>query len=156
LTVVIFEAGVAVHSVIVGVDLGITSGKEFTNLLLALCFHQFTEGVAVGTSATSAFTSVKASVITSVIFSVTTPIGIALGILLSSTYSPTSTAALWLRGTIDALAGGILVYTGIVELLTYQFTTNQEFHSSKGSARAAIYISIWMGSAAMTLIGKWA
>lgn len=41
---VIFEAGVIFHSVIVGLDLGVTTGTEFKTLLTALCFHQFFEG----------------------------------------------------------------------------------------------------------------
>lgn len=40
----ILEAGVAAHSVIIGVTLGISSGSEFIGLLIALLFHQFFEG----------------------------------------------------------------------------------------------------------------
>jgi zinc transporter 1/2/3 len=40
----ILEAGVAAHSVIIGVTLGVATGSEFTGLLVALLFHQFFEG----------------------------------------------------------------------------------------------------------------
>lgn len=40
----ILEAGVAAHSVIIGVTLGVSSGSEFIGLLIALLFHQFFEG----------------------------------------------------------------------------------------------------------------
>lgn len=40
----ILEAGIAAHSVIIGVSLGVSSGAEFTGLLIALIFHQFFEG----------------------------------------------------------------------------------------------------------------
>jgi zinc transporter 1/2/3 len=40
----ILEAGIAAHSVIIGVSLGVSTGSEFTGLLIALVFHQFFEG----------------------------------------------------------------------------------------------------------------
>lgn len=40
----ILEAGVAAHSIIIGISLGVSSGTEFTSLLTALAFHQFFEG----------------------------------------------------------------------------------------------------------------
>lgn len=40
----ILEAGIATHSVIIGVSLGVSSGSEFMGLLIALVFHQFFEG----------------------------------------------------------------------------------------------------------------
>jgi len=40
----ILEAGVAAHSIIIGISLGVSSGTEFTSLLTALSFHQFFEG----------------------------------------------------------------------------------------------------------------
>ena len=42
----ILEAGVASHSVVIGVALGVSSDAEFTGLLVALVFHQFFEGKA--------------------------------------------------------------------------------------------------------------
>ncbi|GMF13206.1 unnamed protein product [Phytophthora lilii] len=41
LATMIFEAGVAFHSVVIGLDLGISAGPEFKTLMTALCFHQF-------------------------------------------------------------------------------------------------------------------
>ncbi|KAJ3318808.1 Metal tolerance protein 1 [Blyttiomyces sp. JEL0837] len=55
LTTYILELGIALHSVIIGVTLGLTTttndgGKgEFASLMIALGFHQFFEGVAVCT-----------------------------------------------------------------------------------------------------------
>lgn len=43
----ILEAGIAAHSVIIGVSLGVSTGSEFTGLLIALVFHQFFEGKAI-------------------------------------------------------------------------------------------------------------
>ncbi|KAG2833475.1 hypothetical protein PC116_g9126 [Phytophthora cactorum] len=123
---VIFEVGVIFHSLVVGLDLGVTTGSEFTTLLTALCFHQFFEGVA------------------------------AFGIAIHNSYSSSSTTALWMQGIFDCVAGGILLYTGLVELLTYKMTTNQKFLSRSTSQRFTLYISMWLGAGLMALIGKWA
>ncbi|KAF0701003.1 Aste57867_8449 [Aphanomyces stellatus] len=155
-TVVMFELGVAVHSVIVGIELGVSTGTDFVPLLWAIVFHQFFEGIAVGASAMTAFTDLKTLVWTSLGFSVTTPIGIAIGIFISTTYSATSTTALWIQGTFDAMAGGILIYTGVVELMTYQFTANEDFHNKRGARRALNYSFLYLGSAAMSIMGLWA
>ncbi|KAF9363742.1 high-affinity Zn(2+) transporter zrt1 [Mortierella sp. NVP85] len=50
----ILEAGVAAHSIIIGISLGVSSGAEFTSLLAALSFHQFFEGISSSYQPTSA------------------------------------------------------------------------------------------------------
>ncbi|CAK4163339.1 unnamed protein product [Aphanomyces euteiches] len=156
INVLIFEIGVAIHSVIIGLNLGVVTGNSFTTLLTALCFHQFFEGVAVGSSAVSAFSSVRTAVSTAVAFSLTTPLGIVVGIGINSSYSETSTTSLWVRGTLDAIAGGILIYTGLVELLTYQYTINPEFHTKSTGLRWLNYLFLWLGAGAMAVVGYWA
>ncbi|ETV65227.1 hypothetical protein H257_18002 [Aphanomyces astaci] len=156
INVLIFEIGVAIHSVIIGLDLGVSTGDGFITLLVAICFHQFFEGVAVGSSAVTAFSNIRSSVFTAVAYSLTTPLGIAIGIAVNSSYSNTSVTSLWVRGVLDSVAGGILVYTGIVELLTYQYTINQEFHAKSGGIRSLNYLFLWLGAASMAIIGKWA
>ena len=60
--------------------------EEFKTLFIALCFHQFFEGLALSTVVLDADIKRRAVAIGMVIFySFTTPIGIALGIALSQT-----------------------------------------------------------------------
>ncbi|ETL83208.1 hypothetical protein, variant [Phytophthora nicotianae] len=152
----IFEAGVIFHSIIIGLDLGVTTGSEFKTLLAALCFHQFFEGVAIGTSALSSLESKGKLLMVNFAFAITTPVGQVIGIAIRSTYSDSSTTALWVQGILDCVAGGILLYTGLVELLTYNMTTNGQFLSRPAAQRFALYISLWLGAGLMALIGKWA
>ena len=153
ITTVIFEVGVAIHSVLIGLELGVADGDTFITLWIALSCHQFFEGVAVGTSSVSAFSGLKAALRTAFLFSIMTPIGIVIGILISDSYSPTSTTALWVSGVLEAIAGGILVYTGLVELVTYQYTINADFHAKSTSRRTSIYVCFYIGSAIMAAIG---
>ncbi|CAI5728906.1 unnamed protein product [Hyaloperonospora brassicae] len=152
----IFEAGVLFHSVIIGIDLGVTTGSEFNTLLAALCFHQFFEGIAIGTAALSSLESKTKLFMLNFAFAITTPIGQVIGIAIHSTYSETSTTALWVQGTLDCVAGGILLYTGLVELLTHNMTTNSTFLSRSALQRFTMYLFLWLGAGLMALIGKWA
>ncbi|RLN59284.1 hypothetical protein BBP00_00006577 [Phytophthora kernoviae] len=153
---IIFEAGVIFHSVIIGLDLGVTTGSEFNTLLAALCFHQFFEGIAIGTSALSSIESKGKLFMLNFAFAITTPIGQVIGIAVRTTYSSSSSTALWVQGILDCVAGGILLYTGLVELMTYNMTTNHQFLSRSTAQRFSIYISLWLGAGLMALIGKWA
>jgi zinc transporter 1/2/3 len=152
----IFEAGVIFHSVIIGLDLGVTTGSEFKTLLAALCFHQFFEGIAIGSSALSSLESKSKLFMVNFAFAITTPIGQVIGIAIRSTYSDSSATALWVQGVLDCVAGGILLYTGLVELLTYNMTTNGQFLSRPASQRFTMYACLWLGAGLMALIGKWA
>ncbi|KAG7387127.1 high-affinity Zn(2+) transporter zrt1 [Phytophthora pseudosyringae] len=153
---IIFEAGVIFHSVIVGLDLGVTTGTEFKTLLTALCFHQFFEGIAISSAALGSIRSRNKLFMVNLAFAITTPIGQVIGIGIRNSYSSESTTALWVQGVFDCVAGGILLYTGLVELLTYNMTTNQKFLSRSGPQRFTLYASLWMGAALMALIGRWA
>lgn len=50
ITAYILELGIATHSIIIGLTLGITTGPEFQTLLVAIVFHQFFEGFALSTT----------------------------------------------------------------------------------------------------------
>ncbi|EGZ19537.1 zinc transporter ZIP protein [Phytophthora sojae] len=152
---IIFEAGVIFHSIIVGLDLGVTTGPKFNTLLTALCFHQFFEGVAIGSAAVTTTQSKRKLFLINFAFAITTPIGQAIGIGIRSSYSSESTTALWVQGVFDCIAGGILLYTGLVELLTYNMTTNQKFLGRSTPQRYALYACLWSGAGLMALIGKW-
>ncbi|KAG3114884.1 hypothetical protein PI125_g6033 [Phytophthora idaei] len=148
--------GVIFDSVIVGLDLGVTTGTEFKTLLIALCFHQFFEGIAISSAALGSIKNRKKLFLVNLAFAITTPIGQVIGIGIRNSYSSESTTALWVQGVFDCVARGILLYTGLVELLTYNMTTNQKFLSRSTSQRFTLYGCLWMGAALMALIGRWA
>lgn len=53
-TVYILELGIATHSFIIGLALGVSRGSEMTALMIALAFHQFFEGMALSATALDA------------------------------------------------------------------------------------------------------
>ncbi|KAF9571316.1 hypothetical protein EC968_000756 [Mortierella alpina] len=133
----ILEAGVASHSIVIGVALGVSSDAEFTGLLVALVFHQFFEGFALGARiAELDFESTMNHYLLALVFSLTTPIGAALGIVISSSYDPTSVAALLSEGILDAISTGILLYMGYVNLLAVEFNLNGEIRRESRTVKS--------------------
>ncbi|KAF9949590.1 high-affinity Zn(2+) transporter zrt1 [Mortierella alpina] len=153
----ILEAGIAAHSVIIGVSLGVSSGSEFTGLLIALVFHQFFEGFALGARiADLAFDTTYTHYILALIFSLTTPIGAAIGIAISSTYSANSKSSLLVEGIFDSISTGILLYMGYVNLLAIEFNLNGELRKESKKVKSMCFLALWTGAAVMAIIGRFA
>ncbi|KAG5186306.1 Zinc/iron permease [Tribonema minus] len=157
-TVLLFEMGVALHSVIIGVSLGVVSGDSFATLLAALVFHQFFEGFALGSAVAQTDPTLCTTVTTIAAFALSAPVGTAIGIGVRSSFNENATATLWLLGVFEAISGGILIYTGLVELITYGLTLNPRFtgKDARACSMAAAFAGMYMGAAAMSIIGKWA
>ncbi|KAF9924025.1 hypothetical protein BGZ67_009560 [Mortierella alpina] len=154
----ILEFGIALHSVIIGISLGTTLGVEFVSLLIALLFHQFFEGVALGgriASLTFARSSMSPWLL-SFWFAISTPVGIAIGISIRSSYDGDSTTALIVQGVFDACSAGILLYTALVQLMSTELNANKTFREESSRHQAVQFAALWLGAAAMAIVGKWA
>ncbi|KAF9145922.1 high-affinity Zn(2+) transporter zrt1 [Linnemannia schmuckeri] len=153
----ILEAGIAAHSVIIGVSLGVSTGSEFTGLLIALVFHQFFEGFALGARiADLAFDTTYTHYVLALIFSLTTPVGAAIGIGISSGYSANSKSSLLVEGIFDSISTGILLYMGYVNLLAIEFNLNGEIRKESKKVKSLCFLALWAGAAVMGIIGRFA
>jgi zinc transporter 1/2/3 len=148
---------VAIHSVIVGIALGVAREPEFYPLFIALCFHQFFEGLALGTTVIDANykSKIKSLLLTS-IYGVTTPLGIAIGIFLHQSYSAESPESLLIQGIFDSLSAGVLIYTALVELMSPHMILNAHFRDHSIGKQTAQFLAVWLGAAAMAIVGKFA
>jgi zinc transporter ZupT len=154
----LLELGIALHSVLIGLTLG-TTNKSFTALFIAMCFHQFFESIALGAQISKLkTTSIKPAVYLVVFYSLTTPVGIAIGIgIHSGTYNPNSVSALLVSGILDSLAAGVLIYVALVNLITTEMGTNAHtFYSLSGRLKLLYFMALYLGAAAMAVIGRWA
>ncbi|CAJ1971632.1 unnamed protein product [Sphenostylis stenocarpa] len=114
----VLELGIVVHSVIIGISLGVSeSPKRIRPLIAALTFHQFFEGMGLGGCISQAKFKSKAVTIMALFFSLTTPVGIAIGMIISDYYNENSGKALILEGVLNAASAGILIYMSLVDLL---------------------------------------
>ena len=117
--VFILEFGVIFHSIFIGLTLAL-SGEEFITLYIVLVFHQSFEGLALG----SRFASLEwpeskrwTPYILGAAYALSTPIAIAIGLGIRTQFSPGSRDFLIVNGIFDSLSAGILIYTGLVELM---------------------------------------
>jgi zinc transporter 1/2/3 len=94
--------------------------------------------------------------IAAVLYGLMTPLGIAAGLGVRTTYNPGSARASIVSGVLDATSAGILIYTGLVELLAHEFIFSREMReASDGRALYAVGCMA-LGCGVMALLGKWA
>lgn len=151
----VLELGIIVHSVIIGISLGASeSPKTIKPLVGALTFHQFFEGMGLGSCITQANFKNLSITVMGLFFALTTPVGIGIGIGISSVYDENSPTALIVEGIFNAASAGILIYMALVDLLAADFM-NPRMQKS-GTLRLGCNISLLLGAGAMSLIAKWA
>ncbi|KAJ1981215.1 hypothetical protein H4R35_000813 [Dimargaris xerosporica] len=150
------EFGIALHSIFVGLSLGTADGTEFVTLLIALCFHQFFEGIALGSRiAELPSNSVWKPVCNAVVVASTTPLGAVLGMAIRSVYRARSEATLIIQGILYAISSGMLIYTGLVNLIAEEFA-HPSFMALPGRLKFLYIVTMYLGAAGMGLVGLWA
>ncbi|CAG8613193.1 3280_t:CDS:2 [Ambispora leptoticha] len=156
--IVILEAGICFHSVIIGMALSVSTGSDFISLLCALVFHQMFEGLGLGARiAELSFPSRSLRPwLMSLAYGTTTPIGIAIGIGVRYSYDPQSETAIIVQGVLDSISAGILLYAAMVELLAADFIADKSIRKSSNSNQAFAFTLLLLGAGGMALIGRWA
>ncbi|KAL1707955.1 Zinc/iron permease [Schizophyllum commune] len=153
----ILEFGVVLHSILIGLTLAVD--EDFKTLFVVIVFHQMFEGLGVGSRLAylrlpSKYTWVP--IAAALLYGITTPVGIAAGLGVRTTYNPGSTTASTVSGVMDSISAGILIYTGLVELLAHEFLFNREMQNASNGKLAYAIICMVLGWGLMALLGKWA
>ncbi|CAL0333080.1 unnamed protein product [Lupinus luteus] len=151
----VLEVGIVVHSVIIGISLGASQNPDTIKpLVAALSFHQFFEGMGLGSCITQAKLKVKTITTMALFFALTTPVGIAIGIGIGTSYNETSPTSLIVEGVFNAASSGILIYMALVDILAADFMNPRMLQN--GSLQFGAYLSLLIGAGCMSLIAKWA
>ncbi|RDA89585.1 hypothetical protein CP533_3312 [Ophiocordyceps camponoti-saundersi (nom. inval.)] len=151
------EFGVVFHSVFIGLTLGTTTDDKFNMLLVVLVFHQMLEGLGLGTRLAVTPWPARRGWIPWMLalgFALSTPMGMAAAI---GTKPPSEMATQRLiNGIFDAISAGILMYTGLVELLAHELLFEPGMRRAPLRRRLAAYGCVAVGVFAMALLAKWA
>ncbi|KAF9085871.1 high-affinity Zn(2+) transporter zrt1 [Mortierella sp. GBA35] len=151
------EVGIALHSVFIGISLGVLAGSEFLAMTIAICFHQFFEGVALGSRiADLTFKKKWLPVLLVSIFALVTPFGVAIGMGMRSGYRANSVENLIITGVCNSIACGVLLYTAFVTLLGGDILYSERFRAESRSHKASYLVAVWLGALAMAVIALWA
>lgn len=155
----VLELGIIFHSVIIGLNLGSTDYDEFKTLYIVLVFHQSFEGLGIG-ARLSAIPWPRENpewikYALCIGYGLVTPISIAIGIGVRESYVAGSFTANIVSGVLDSLSCGILIYTGMIELLARDFIFNKKFRKDLTQLSFACGCLV-LGAGIMALLGKWA
>ncbi|KFH42498.1 Zinc-regulated transporter-like protein [Hapsidospora chrysogenum ATCC 11550] len=153
-SIFILEFGVVLHSIFIGLTLGTT--KEVEVLLAVLIFHQLFEGLGLGSRlAISPWPPGKKWLpyLLGVIFALSTPLGIAVGVRARPRNAGTQKL---INGIFDSISAGILMYTGLVELLAHEFMFNQAMRKARLRVPMFAFACVLLGMGVMALLAKWA
>eukprot|EP01125_Pyxidicula_operculata_P002495 TRINITY_DN12357_c0_g1_i1.p1 TRINITY_DN12357_c0_g1~~TRINITY_DN12357_c0_g1_i1.p1 ORF type:complete len:310 (+),score=-4.39 TRINITY_DN12357_c0_g1_i1:16-945(+) len=151
----ILEGAIAIHSIIIGADLGVNT-EEFYTLLVALCFHQFFEGLGLGYRLAEVRFENRWTVVFNIIFySLTTPCGIAIGIGLFKSNIASGTNMMIAKGVLDSLSAGFLIYSSLVSIISEEYK-RKSFATLPPYQKFVNFVALYLGAASMAVIGIWA
>ncbi|KAK4220637.1 Zinc/iron permease [Podospora fimiseda] len=154
----ILEFGVIFHSIFIGLALAVAN--NFVVLYIVLVFHQTFEGLGLGARLATAVWPSGYRRWTpyglGLLYAVSTPLAIAVGLVTSKSIAMKGSTSLIVNGVFDAIGGGILMYTGLVELLAHEFMFNPEMRKSGLAMQLFAFGCVGMGAALMAILAMWA
>ncbi|KAK4574333.1 low-affinity Zn(2+) transporter zrt2 [Recurvomyces mirabilis] len=156
--IAILEFGVIFHSIFIGLTLAV-AGAEFTTLYVVLAFHQTFEGLALGTRLASIkwpSSSRWTPYVLGFCYALSTPIAIAVGLGIRTHFAPGSQTTLIVNGVFDSISAGILIYTGLIELMAHEFMFSEYMQKAPISEVLSAIGCMCLGAGLMALLGKWA
>lgn len=160
--VFVLELGVVFHSVIIGLTLATTEWEgdddKFYVLFPVIVFHQLFEGLGLGSRLAymPEFFSMWFLCLLALIYALCTPVGMAIGLGIRNTFSADTPTYYYTTGVFDSVSAGILIYTGLVELMAHDFIFNREMHAAPTWKVLLNIFELCAGVGVMALLGRWA
>ncbi|KAG8626407.1 hypothetical protein KVT40_005352 [Elsinoe batatas] len=165
LSVLVVEAGIVFHSVLIGLTLILAGDSVFGSLVVVIIFHQMFEGLALGSRIAELPTSspptggAPVTMLTKYlyagVFALITPIGMAIGLGVLDTWNGNDAGTLIAIGTLDALSAGILAWVSLVEMWAGDWLHGPLARASAKVAGPSLG-SLMLGMVLMSVLGKWA
>lgn len=154
-SVLMLEAGIIFHSVLIGVTTVVAGDSYYIALFIVVIFHQAFEGIALGSRiAKLTRESMWTKMFMGASYAVTTPVGMAIGIGALKRWNGNDPSTLIAVGTLDAFSAGILLWVGLIEMLAHDW-----LHSSLSRAGLAKTVlamgGLLAGMILMSFLGKW-
>jgi zinc transporter 1/2/3 len=161
------EFSFTLHSIFIGLAVGLSGGDGLNALLTALVFHQFFEGLSLGARLHESSMSSQLDMVFAVVFAAAAPIGIGIAVGLMGSAVPVQGATfLVVQGVFDSICAGILLYIGF-SLLLLDFPADMAKLCSDSEAggkltgpqaegrRVVQYATLWAGAGLMAFLGRY-
>lgn len=139
--VALLETGIVLHSFIIGLTLAVNA--QFYTIFIVLIFHQMFEGLGLGSRLAVLPLPSRLNWVpfaAGIFYASITPLGIAVGLGIRNTYNPNSGTANIVSGVLDSLSAGVLIYTGLVELIAHEFIFNKEMAQEASNGKVAFAV----------------
>jgi zinc transporter 1/2/3 len=146
------EAGCIVHSLILGLALGLeTDFNTLVILLTVFSVHQLLEGLALGYLISGIKSSLE-KICAIVLTMISMPLGVAIGLLVSAfgDVSSANATAGPITACMSSIAGGLLLYTTLTNFTGEDVKRSDVL--ADGKLRAAMGLSFLVGLASMTAV----
>ncbi|KAK2758263.1 hypothetical protein FQN54_004108 [Arachnomyces sp. PD_36] len=158
LSVIVMEAGIIFHSIIIGLTLIVAGDSGYTSLFIVIIFHQMFEGLALGAriaSLSPTSTSLPHKLIMAAIYALITPIGMAIGLGVIHSFNGNDKGTIIAMGTLDALSAGILAWVALVDMWSHDWLFGDL--KDAGAVKTSVgMVGLVSGMVLMGLLGKWA
>lgn len=151
----LIEAGIIFHSILIGLTLVVAGDSGLIVLFIVILFHQMFEGIALGARIGGLSTTPFAEkLIMCGTYALTTPLGMAIGLGVLSKFNGNDKSTVIALGTIDSVSAGILLWTGLVDMLAMDWIFGP-LASTGWIKTVCSFASLVAGMAVMSLLGKW-
>lgn len=155
ISVMLLEAGIIFHSVLIGVTLVVAGDSYYITLFIVILFHQAFEGVALGSRINALKESIWIKILMGSAFAVTTPVGMGIGIGVLKHFNGNDPSTVIAIGTLDSFSAGVLLWVGLIEMLA-----NDWIHgplARAGFVKVGVsLVGLVAGFVLMSFLGKWA
>lgn len=152
--VFILEFGVIFHSIFIGLTLAV-AGSEFITLYIVLVFHQMFEGLGLGSRLAEVPWPASrrwTPYFLGLGYGLSTPIAIAIGLGVRQSFAPESKTTLLSNGIFDSISAGILIYTGLVELMAHEFMFSPYMQNGPVSRTLKAYALMTLGAGTLKFL----
>ena len=174
----ILELGIVFHSVLIGLTLAV-AGDEFRTLYAVLVFHQTFEGLGLGSRlavvpwpkrARSLLSTLSCGLLGSqaegvrrkhasltpyvlaIGYALSTPVALAIGVAVRESLVMEGQTALLVQGSFDSISAGILIYTGLVELMAHEFMFSGVMRRARLRVVMAAFGTMCLGAGELTSV----
>ena len=153
---IVSELSIGIHSIIIGLALGLTSSDEFVALFVAIIFHQLLEGVALGSMASESGFGWRVILSLAGIYSLSTPTGIAIGIGVRESLDTNSSSYLYATGILDSISAGALIYLALGDHMNSVRNQAGWMRKQNVWTQLSCFAAFYIGAAVLCVIAIWA
>jgi zinc transporter 1/2/3 len=155
---IVLEVSIAIHSIIIGISFGgltVDYLIEIKVLMAAFAFHQFFEGISLGTAISESNLKFRTVCIFGVFFALTWCIGAIIGINLASEEEVAQDDGYVSQGAViqscfEAVAAGSLIYSSLVEMIAEDFSSSELIN--KPILKFSMLLFLSLGCVAMAVL----